>query len=734
MIMTTRKGLAAAALACSIALFANADAFADPPGRVARIAQVSGAVSFSPAGEDDWVPVELNRPMITGDRLWADAQSHAEVQMGSLVARINSETSLSILNLDDVTAQLELTQGTLNLRVRALDQGQVVEIDTPNIAFSVQRPGTYRIDVYADGGATLIAVQSGGGEAFSETASYSIGAPQAYQFDNAGIAQQAAMPAPDEFDRWCAANDLRQERSVAARYVSPELIGYSDLDNYGTWNVAPGYGNVWVPTAVAADWAPYRTGRWAWIEPWGWTWVDAAPWGFAPFHYGRWARFNNRWCWVPGPVRARPVYAPALVAFVGGGGIGWFALGPGEVYRPSYQVTSAYFTRVNVSSTNVSNVYVTNVYNNVNVNVNYRNREVVGAVTAVQASAFAQSQPITRGTVTLSHDQVLRAPVSAFAAVAPTHASVLSAGTSGRANAVQRPPAAVNERHVIARHAAPQPVASFASRQPRLDRDPGKPLDTATMASLHPEPSARAPAQRMKVVTPSPMKNPLPTASQPTSARAEAKAADRTRSDAAGSSAGFNRQGGQAATKDEAKVARPAAVAPTGQAVIKDAAKVARPAAVAPQRGATPQFNTEQHKQPERRQDARPAGGEPLQAGTSNAQPAAKIEQSPRPAEPRRESRPPQPGQAAQPAEPQRQARPPQPSQPAPPAEARREARPPPQPSQAAQPAQPAQTVAPRGFHPANPEAEKAAPKKDEPGPKENKARQEPKKEKEKEQ
>jgi hypothetical protein len=24
------------------------------------------------------------------------------------------------------------------------------------------------------------------------------------------------------------------------------------------------------------------------MSPWGWTWVDNAPWGFAPFHYGRW--------------------------------------------------------------------------------------------------------------------------------------------------------------------------------------------------------------------------------------------------------------------------------------------------------------------------------------------------------------------------------------------------------------------------------------------------------------
>ncbi len=69
---------------------------------------------------------------------------------------------------------------------------------------------------------------------------------------------------------------------------------------------------------VPAGWAPYRNGHWAWIDPWGWTWVDDAPWGFAPFHYGRWTVVDDRWGWVPGPVRQRAVYAPALVAFIGG--------------------------------------------------------------------------------------------------------------------------------------------------------------------------------------------------------------------------------------------------------------------------------------------------------------------------------------------------------------------------------------------------------------------------------
>ncbi len=121
-----------------------------------------------------------------------------------------------------------------------------------------------------------------------------------------------------------ATRDRSEDASVSARYVSREIPGYEDLDANGTWRSDPNYGEVWVPTvAVTAQWAPYHQGHWTWIAPWGWTWIDDAPWGFAPFHYGRWAYLGNAWAWVPGPVVvAQPVYAPALVAFVGGGGGG----------------------------------------------------------------------------------------------------------------------------------------------------------------------------------------------------------------------------------------------------------------------------------------------------------------------------------------------------------------------------------------------------------------------------
>ena len=160
---------------------------ADPPSRVARLGYIAGAVSFSPAGENDWVQATINRPLTTGDRLWADAGARTEIQVGNAMIRMNAGTSVSILNLDDGITQLQLTQGTLNVRVRRLAPNQVFELDTPNLAFTLRQPGEYRIEVDPDGNATTIVVRKGQGEAYGEGAAYVIDSRQPYRFTGTGL-------------------------------------------------------------------------------------------------------------------------------------------------------------------------------------------------------------------------------------------------------------------------------------------------------------------------------------------------------------------------------------------------------------------------------------------------------------------------------------------------------------------------------------------------------------------
>ncbi len=463
-------GITASALA--------ATALADPPARVARLSYTTGAVSFSPALDpDNWVQARVNRPFFIGDRLWTDANARAELEFGTGVLHAAPRTSVTILNIDERITQLEVGEGRVNVRVRVLGDGETFEIDTPNLAFAITSPGTYRVEVDPQGDSTVVAVRDGNGEVYGEGRSYLVERGQWFRYYGTNLDNDyARIPAADEFDRWALARDARHDRAVSARYVPRTMIGYEDLDQYGSWSVVAEYGNVWIPRSVPADWAPYRDGHWTWIDPWGWTWVDDAPWGFAPFHYGRWTRVRDHWGWVPGPTDVRPVYAPALVVFVGGNnfsvsvggtstrGVAWFPLAPGEVYRPAYQVSREYFTRVNVTNTRVNTTIVTNIYNSPNAvqETRYRYRDP-GAVTAVAASAFVDSRPVARATLPAQQiAQVLRsAPVVAAPAFAPSRASVIGATGAARV----KPPEAVAQRQAVAKTAPPASPPAFAPTQ-----------------------------------------------------------------------------------------------------------------------------------------------------------------------------------------------------------------------------------------------------------------------------
>ncbi|MBK7593182.1 MAG: hypothetical protein IPI27_18550 [Betaproteobacteria bacterium] len=494
-------------------------------------------MSFSPAGESDWVQATLNRPLTTGDRLWTDADARAEIQVGGAMIRLNAGTGVSILNLDDRITQVRLTQGVLNVRVRSLAPDQRFEVDTPNLAFTLRQAGEYRVEVDPEGAATTIVVRRGRGDVYGDGAAYVVDSRQPYRFVGTDLREYSHVDAPrfDDFDRWSSSRDRSYDNSVSARYVSQDVVGYQDLDAHGTWRVDASYGNVWIPNRVAVGWAPYRDGHWAWVDPWGWTWVDDAPWGFAVSHYGRWANLRGTWGWVPGPMSSRAYYAPALVAFVGGanfqlsistgnvGGIAWFPLGPREVYRPSYAVSRGYFENVNRSNTVINTTVINNYYNNTNVtNVVYANRQVPGAVIAVPTTTFVQSQPVSRAALRLSRERIVDQPVAFVPAAVPTERSVRGAATAGG-----KPPARAFERPVVARAAPPAPSVGFAAQQQQLATRPGKPLDDTARRQLTPAPAAPVPAVKVIAETPkaSPTLRPPPAAreARPAVVRGEGK-------------------------------------------------------------------------------------------------------------------------------------------------------------------------------------------------------------------
>jgi len=451
----------------------------DPPGRVARLNYSQGQVDFRPAGEDDWVTAVPNRPMVTGDDLWADDRSRAEVHVGSAALRLGAKTGITFLALDDTTTQIRLAQGSMIVRVRHVDDDDTYEIDTPNIAFTLLQPGTYRIDVSEDGSQTVTTVWHGRGRVTGGGFSYTVVANQAATFTGSDRLDYdlGQIPNRDDFDNWAFDRDDREDRADSANYVSREMTGYEDLDEYGDWSYVAGYGPCWRPRGVVVGWAPYRFGHWVFLGRWGWTWVEDEPWGFAPFHYGRWASVNGGWFWVPGPVVVRPIWAPALVAFVGGGpnfrfttgvGVGWFPLGPGEVYVPGYRVSRSYVNNVNITNTTVNITRVTNVYNTVVINrrttvnnITYVNQRVNNSVTVVSHDTFVNARPVAGNVLRVDQREIASAPVSHIFRAEPVRSSVIGTGRP----VTVRPPQAIISRPVVAVRTPPPPQRPIEERQ-----------------------------------------------------------------------------------------------------------------------------------------------------------------------------------------------------------------------------------------------------------------------------
>ena len=433
----------------------------DPPGRVARLSYVQGAISLQPAGQEDWVGAEVNRPLTTSDKLWSDnAGSRAELDIGGAVIRLGASTGFSFLNLDDNVAQMQVTAGTLIVRVRDLLESQTYEIDTPNVALLLDQAGTYRVDVNDSGDSTVVRVSDGQAEVSGGGQTVPVYNQQMVTFTGTDqvSANAGSLGGPDGFDDWSFERDREYNQSPSRQYVAQDVAGTEDLDENGQWENTPDYGAVWIPTAVEVGWAPYSVGHWAWISPWGWTWVDNASWGYAPFHYGRWARWHDRWCWVPGPRHVRAVYSPAMVAWVGGraggAGVGWFPLGPREVYVPGYHVSDRYVRTINVTNTNiVDHTYITNVYRNRVTNVNYVNSRVPGGVTSVSRTVFTSAQPVNAHRMSFPQGQAGRVAASSRPPdIAPVRQSFLGGATHGFG---RRPPQAIVNRDVVARTAPP---------------------------------------------------------------------------------------------------------------------------------------------------------------------------------------------------------------------------------------------------------------------------------------
>ena len=528
---TVRSGpaLAVAFVALSVAGFGSTvQAFAqdaapqsgtvaqDPPSRVGYVSLIEGTVSMRVtstdpnAGDAQWAPASINYPMSTGTSLWTEPGAKAEIQIGAAHIDLDGGTEVDIVAVDDQNVDINVPQGRADIHLHGRQPNENYEATLPRGTAALMVDGTYRLIAGDDQNPSRIGALYGTAQLLEPSQTVPVETNNELVVTSGDPLQYTQAPLQDDaFDHWVADRMHRADAPPAHQYVSQAVVGAQALDQYGTWQQTPQYGAVWIPAQVGPDWAPYREGHWRWVAPWGWTWVDDEPWGFAPFHYGRWAQFDGRWGWVPGTVVARPVYAPAMVAFVGGApgvsvgigigagiglSIGWVPLGPGEVYRPPYRVSDNYIRNVNV--TNVSNVTVINRTVNVT-NVTYANQR---AVTVVNHDAFVNARPVQAAALPASQAAAFTHPIVATApgrggpagGALPQPTAASRVGAEAAAHPVQAPPKP--QLQMPQTHATAQgrivptsvPAAPAAVRPGTAAQPPARAQAQPTVAVPHP--------------------------------------------------------------------------------------------------------------------------------------------------------------------------------------------------------------------------------------------------------
>lgn len=361
----------------------------------ARLQRVDGEVGLNNSLRDDesakWIAATANHPISVGDRIYTRDNSRASIAFtGRNFTRLDPNTALDVVTLADGRTQLALRNGSAFFDVGYLAPNELFEVGTPQGSVVLAEPGLYNMG-FRDDGSIAVSVLSGLaqvvglagsgqiskgemltllGQTAAEVAlsrldgrdaGYMVDDYYRYQYPNIYDGRYSSYDAyvndPFYYDPY--------RRNVSYKHVTYAIPGVNDLDHYGDWQEVSGHGYGWRPR-VEGNWAPYQQGYWTNDYPYGLTWVSSEPWGYAPYHYGRWAFVNNQWFWIPEAVNTTPTYSPALVAFVplnDANQIGWVALGPGDPYAPRYYDMNwqpHYLTRANLAPTSLVNLAIPN--------------------------------------------------------------------------------------------------------------------------------------------------------------------------------------------------------------------------------------------------------------------------------------------------------------------------------------------------------------------------------------
>lgn len=291
--------------------FLSAAGFADSHVRIVRLSSVEGQVQIDRATGEGLERAILNTPIVEGTRIVTGADGLAEVEFenqSALRLTENSEVKFSQLLMNDEGTKINgirVEKGMIYLETASKgDDSYLVSVGDQSLV--VGRNSLMRLSATPE--QMQVAVFKGEVQLEGQAQPVVVTKKETLTVDKktASPYSIAKSVEPNQFDNW---NKEREDYSKTYAdnegYGGPShAYGMQDLNYYGDFFYAGGYGYVWQPYGFAGSmvgWNPYMNGAWMFYPGMGYAWASAYPWGWLPFHYGSWAFINGvGWAWVPG--------------------------------------------------------------------------------------------------------------------------------------------------------------------------------------------------------------------------------------------------------------------------------------------------------------------------------------------------------------------------------------------------------------------------------------------------
>ena len=297
-------------VATLFSLLASLPAFSDSQVRIVRLSYVEGSVQIARASASGFDKALLNLPVAQGATLRSGTDGRAEVEFedGTTIRLApNSKAEFPQLSLRDSGGRVSAVQvklGTVYVDY-AGEKNEEFTILFSHEKLALTRSAHLRIGI-SDSDAT-VAVFKGEIQIEGPSGTVEVGKGRTASFDFLNNDRQSLAKGIDEdsYDTWDKQQDQYHLRYASNSYsnYSPYAYGVSDLNYYGNFFNAPGYGMMWQPYFAGVGWDPFMDGAWAFNPGWGYGWVSAYPWGWTPYHYGTWIFLPGQgWAWQPGGV------------------------------------------------------------------------------------------------------------------------------------------------------------------------------------------------------------------------------------------------------------------------------------------------------------------------------------------------------------------------------------------------------------------------------------------------